>query len=429
MNYQQTCDYLFSAMPSFQQVGGVVGDSYKPGLDRIESFCEYLGSPHHDYITIHIAGTNGKGSTSSMLAAVLRSAGYRVGLFTSPHLRDFRERVKVDGVMISQSEVVDFVAEHRATMEALGLSFFEMTAALAFSHFSHQDVDVAVIECGLGGRLDATNIVDPALSIITNIGIDHVQYLGDTLPKIAAEKAGIIKRGRGVILGERDDEYNDVIAGVAEQMGAEMIFAQDHYHFVESRGGVITVDGDERLTLTLDLMGEYQHKNIITLLTAIDYLNSSRYPIEVSEAELRDGLRSVVKLTSLQGRWQTLQHNPLMICDTGHNKSGVECVVNQLNSLDCDRIICVLGFANDKDVESILALFTQLPEDTKFIFTRAQCGRAMEINRVVDSAKRVAMNYDSAPSVNEAVTLAKSIAQPSDVIFIGGSTFIVADLF
>ncbi len=436
MDYKETCDYLFSSMPTFQEVGSA---AYKPGLERIESFCEYIGSPHSRYMTIHIAGTNGKGSTSHMLAAVLQSAGYSVGLFTSPHLRDFRERIRVDGEMIAEREVIEFVESHRSIMESLKLSFFEMSAAMAFDHFAQQNVDIAVVECGLGGRLDATNIVDPILSIITNISIDHTQYLGDTLPAIAAEKAGIIKEGRGVILGEGSDEYLDVIKRKAAEMCSELIVASDHYSVLSSdmrTGGqsikLQNLNEDENLTLALDLMGEYQHKNIVTLLCAIDYLNQSHHSIEVSEGELREGLRSVVRLTSLRGRWEQLSSAPRTICDTGHNKAGLQEIVKQLKHTIVEHheahLICVLGFSNDKDISSILPLFATLPNDTHFIFTRAGVARSLPIETICAEASRLEMSFASAATVREAISMAKQQAGASDVIFIGGSTFIVAEI-
>ncbi len=414
MNYQETTEYLFSSMPSFQNVGAA---GYKPGLERIAAFAEQLGNPHLQYPTIHVAGTNGKGSTSHMLASVLQSAGYRVGLFTSPHLRDFRERIRIDGQMISEREVVEFVARNREAMEQLQLSFFEMTAAMAFDHFVHGGVDVAVIECGLGGRLDATNIVVPQLSIITNIGIDHTQYLGDTVEKIAAEKAGIIKSGVTIVLGDRGCdgmECGDVIEAKAIDSYSRMIYAQDRYD----------INSQYVQGFILDLLGNYQRKNLVTILAAIDILRSR---FAISDAALRYGLVHVCRQTGLMGRWQVLTHEPLMVCDTGHNPHGLSAVVEQIEQVSqgYERLICVLGFAKDKDVRAILRMF---PSGAHFIFTKAAIERAHGIETLAMVGDELLLDYECCEGVAQAVELAHSIAAKRDMIFIGGSTFVVAEV-
>ncbi len=453
MNYKQTTEYLFTAMPSFQNVGG---DAYKPGLERIRSFCRELGDPHLSYPTIHIAGTNGKGSTSNMLASVLRSAGYRVGLFTSPHLRDFRERMRVDGVMISEAEVVDFVAQHREAMEAMGLSFFEMTATMAFDFFARSSVDIAVVECGLGGRLDATNIVSPMLSIITNIGLDHTQYLGDTLPKIAAEKGGIIKENVAVVVGERGEESDDVFEAIAAERGAEIYFAEDQYSVTKrcelSGFQEITIadkSGNEE-RLTLDLKGKYQCKNLVTLLAAIDQINAkggddngndngsngnnngnngngsgNKYNITIPAIAIAEGLRCVTSSMSLEGRWQQLSTEPQVICDTGHNLHGIKEVTTQLQGEKYRKLYCVLGFARDKDLRNILPLF---PDNTHFIFTRPAVERAFTTAEIATVAEELTLDFEVVDGVQSALNRAIEKATPEDLIFIGGSNFVVAEI-
>ncbi|MFI3247609.1 MAG: folylpolyglutamate synthase/dihydrofolate synthase family protein [Rikenellaceae bacterium] len=424
MNYTQTTEYLFSAMPSFQNVGG---SAYKPGLERIEAFCKVLGDPHLAYPTIHVAGTNGKGSTSHMLASVLQSAGYRVGLFTSPHLRDFRERMRIDGEMISEKMVVDFVAQNRDCMEHLNLSFFEMTAAMAFDFFAHSKVDIAVIETGLGGRLDATNIVDPILSIITNIGIDHTQYLGSTLPEIAAEKAGIIKRSKPVIVGEKVDEYRSVIEQKAANMGSSLYFATDHYSInnIEQKADnqivSLTHNGISR-DYTLDLQGAYQAKNLVTLLTAIDNLKPH---LQIPQEAIEGGLRSVVDSTSLCGRWQTMSDSPKIICDTGHNTHGLREVTAQLARQEYSKLYCVVGFARDKDLRTIIPLF---PKDCHFIFTRAKVERAFTTDEIALVARELGVDFTLVDDVQSAVMEARKRAEESDLIFVGGSNFVVAEI-
>ncbi len=422
MDYKESIEYLFTAMPSFQNVGG---DAYKPGLERIESFCEMLGDPQRSYRVIHVAGTNGKGSTSHMLASVLESAGYRVGLFTSPHLHDFRERMRVDGVMISEGEVVEFVELNREAMERCGLSFFEMTAAMAFDYFARSKVDVAVIETGLGGRLDATNIVEPELSVITNIGLDHMQYLGSSIAEIAAEKAGIIKQNRAVVIGERGEESDLVFEAKALDMGSRLVFAEDRYQYVSS-----SVEGDrQRIELTegdytLSLMGEYQRHNLITMLTAVDLINELT-DLTISKEALIKGLVSPSLTSTLRGRWQVIGRDPLTVCDTGHNSHGLREVARQLSHQSYRQLYCVLGFARDKDVEQILSYF---PADAYFIFTRASIDRALETDSIEEIAREKGLRYEVIKRVGLAVERARELADRDDMIYVGGSTFVVAEL-
>ena len=427
MNYAQTLDYLYSSLRSFQDAGG---DAYKPGLERIESFMTYLGRPHRHYATVHIAGTNGKGSTSHIIAAVLQAAGFRTGLFTSPHLHDFRERIRVDGTEISEREVVEFVATHRAAMERIGLSFFEMTAAMAFDHFSREGVEVAVIETGLGGRLDATNIITPIASVITNIGLDHTDLLGSTLAEIAAEKAGIIKPEVPVVIGERAPETDPIFERVAHEVGSNLYFAEELFELVAGEGGVggsrftVRRTGDERqYTIEVDLGGEYQRRNIITALGALEVLHRHTQ-VSISTRALIEGCRDAASTTGLQGRWQRLGERPLVVCDTGHNAHGLRYVTEQLKTLNCKQLYIVLGVVREKDLGAVLPL---LPREAHYIFTQAAIARALPAEELAQAAIEVGLRGEVVRGVREAVARARELASVEDAIFIGGSTFTVAE--
>lgn len=428
MNYTETLDYLFSSMPSFQNVGG---DAYKPGLERITEFCRSIGNPQRNYFVIHVAGTNGKGSVSNMLASILQQAGYQTGLFTSPHLRDFRERIRVNGEKISKQKVVNFVDRYRCEMERLQLSFFEMTAAMAFDYFAQSDVEVAIIETGLGGRLDATNIVQPLLSVITNIGLEHTEYLGDSLPKIAREKGGIIKKCTPVVVGERNSDYNLVLEDIADDMRSEIIYADEafsigEYHREEALQVVnITRTRDNNLyQLRLDLLGEYQRKNLIIVATIIDLLHE-RTPLTITRRAFVEGLREVQATTSFQGRWQTIGREPLVICDTAHNAHGICEVAQQLRKEATQgRLICVMGFCEDKPFAEMLAM---MPQEAHYIFTRATSRRAASTEAIAEVATALGYDFECAESVAEAVAQAKTQLAAEDMLFIGGSTFIVAE--
>ena len=430
MTYSQTIDFLFNQVTSFQQVGAA---AYKPGLERVEEFCRLLGSPHNDYHTIHIAGTNGKGSTSHMMASVLQQAGYRVGLFTSPHLKDFRERVRVDGEMISEQEVVGFVERNLSEIKRLGLSFFEITAAMAFEHFALQGVEVAVIETGLGGRLDATNIITPLVSVITNIGLDHTDLLGSTLQAVAAEKAGIIKRGVPVVLGERSEEYNDVFVKRAEELNAPLYFAQQQCRVLEQgvdddmQRFVLQRDRDNtKFDVKLDLMGEYQYNNLITASAALDVLDKLT-PLTISRRAYLEGLQSVSRSTSLAGRWQVLSAEPYMVCDTGHNAHGIKYVAKQLQGLAerYSKLYCVVGFAKEKSLDEVLPL---LPTAAYYIFTQASSPRALPAVSLAEQAAEFGLKGEVVASVADAVAMAQEKATAKDAIFIGGSNFIVGEI-
>lgn len=428
MNYTETLDYLFSSMPSFQQVGG---DAYKPGLERIAEFCRTIGNPQRNYFVIHVAGTNGKGSVSNMLAAVLQQAGYQTGLFTSPHLTDFRERIRVNGEMIPKQKVVNFVDRYKADMERLQLSFFEMTTAMAFDYFAQSDVEVAVIETGLGGRLDATNIVQPLISVITNIGLEHTEYLGDSLPKIAREKGGIIKKCTPIVVGEKNSNYNLVLEEIATDLRCELTYADEAFTL-----GECGYDGDKQVVtmtrtrdgypyqLRLDLLGEYQRQNLVTVATVLDKLHEAT-PLSISRRAFVEGIREVSKLTSFRGRWQVLSQEPLIVCDTGHNEHGLTEVAKQLKARkNSGKLVCVMGFCNDKEFDKMLAT---MPSDAHYIFTQASIRRAASLEKMAEIAATLALDFEVIPTVEEAVAKARLQLAKDDMLFIGGSTFVVAE--
>lgn len=428
MNYTETLDYLFSSMPSYQQVGG---DAYKPGLERISEFCRIIGNPQRNYFVVHVAGTNGKGSVSNMLAAVLQQAGYQTGLFTSPHLTDFRERIRVNGEMISKQKVVNFVDRHKEEMERLRLSFFEMTTAMAFDYFAQSDVEVAVIETGLGGRLDATNIVQPLISVITNIGLEHTEYLGNSLPKIAREKGGIIKKCTTVVVGEKNPNYNLVLEEIADDLRSELIYANEAFSLCNC-----SFEGDKQVVtlnrtrdahpyqLRLDLLGEYQRQNLATVATVLDTLHE-KTPLSISRRAFVEGVREVTQLTSFRGRWQILSDRPLIVCDTAHNEHGITEVAKQLKSRTNEgKLFCIMGFCEDKDFSKMLAL---MPCDAHYIFTQASTRRAATTEKIAEAASALNLKYEVAATVEEAVAKVQYQLSEGDMLFIGGSTFIVAD--
>ena len=428
MNYTETLDYLFSSMPSFQQVGG---DAYKPGLERIAEFCRAIGNPQRSYFVIHVAGTNGKGSVSNMVAAVLQQAGYQTGLFTSPHLTDFRERIRVNGEMIPKQKVVNFVDRYKSEMERLQLSFFEMTTAMAFDYFAQSDVEVAVIETGLGGRLDATNIVQPLISVITNIGLEHTEYLGDSLPKIAREKGGIIKKCTPVIVGEKNSNYNLVLEEIANDLRSELTYADEAFEL-----GECGYDGNKQVVtmtrtrdgypyqLRLDLLGEYQRTNLATVATVLDTLHE-KTPLSISRRAFVEGVREVSQLTSFRGRWQVLSQKPLIVCDTAHNEHGIAEVAKQLHSRsNSGKLLCVMGFCEEKDFSKMLAL---MPSDAHYIFTKASIRRAASLEKIAEVATALSLDFKVVESVAEAVAKAKEMLTEEDMLFIGGSTFVVAE--
>lgn len=424
MTYKETLAYLFNSAPLFQNVGK---DAYKEGLANTLLLDDHFDHPHRAYRTIHVAGTNGKGSCSHTLAAVLQQAGYRVGLYTSPHLVDFRERIRVNGQPIPEQRVMDFVQHERAFFEPLHPSFFELTTALAFLYFREAQVDVAVIEVGLGGRLDCTNIIRPDLCIITNISFDHVQFLGDTLAKIAAEKAGIIKADVPVVVGETSShtEVRDVFSQKAQEANAAICFADEMDYVRSSRPDAAGGRLYETRTLGRlkgELGGLCQEKNTATLLCAIEQLQRAGY--NITEEHLREGFARVCETTGLTGRWQVVDKEPLVICDTGHNVAGIGYVAEQLKQLDCSTLRMVMGMVNDKDIRGVLAL---LPKNATYYFTKASVKRALPEEEFARLAREAGLNGRTFASVGEAFAQARRDASPRDVLFVGGSSFIVAD--
>lgn len=407
MDYQNTLTYLYNSVPMFQQVGG---SAYKEGLENTRTLDEHFAHPHRSFRTIHVAGTNGKGSCSHTLAAILQEAGYRVGLYTSPHLVDFRERIRINGKPISEEYVIRFVEEERSFFEPLHPSFFELTTAMAFRYFADEKVDVAVIEVGLGGRLDCTNIIRPDLCIITNISLDHTQFLGSTLAQIAGEKAGIIKSGIPVVIGETTPETKPVFLQKAQEACTPIYFAEEN-------------DREDYPGVEFELKGLYQTKNKRTILTALPLLKEAGYRLD--EQSVRSGFAHVVELTGLMGRWQKLQDSPTLICDTGHNVGGIACIVEQLGQQSYRQLHIVIGMVNDKDVRGVLAL---LPKDAVYYFTKASVKRALPEEELQVLAAAAGLEGNTYPDVPAAVRAAQEKSLPEDFIFVGGSSFIVADL-
>lgn len=428
MNYTETIDYLFTSLPTFQQDGAL---AYKPGLERVSEFCRKIGNPQRSYFVIHVAGTNGKGSVSNMLASVLQQAGYQVGLYTSPHLTDFRERIRINGEMISKQKVVNFVSKHRKDMEECELSFFEMTTAMAFDYFAQNDVEVAVIETGLGGRLDATNIVIPAVSVITNVGLEHTDLLGDSLPKIAREKGGIIKKSIPVVVGEKNSTYNLVIEDIAADRRSTVIYAEQAFecHRQQREGDVQVFDmirtrDNQQYTLRIPLLGEYQRQNVATVCAVADYLHENT-PLSISRRAFVEGLRDTTLTTGFRGRWQRLSTDPTVICDTAHNPHGIRLVAAQLEGIKEGKLYCVMGFCEDKDITEMLSY---MPKDAHYIFTRAESRRAATAESIAAIASALGLDFEYQPTVATAVERAKSLMTSSDTLFVGGSTFVVAEI-
>ena len=403
MNYQDTIQYLYNSTPVFEHVGA---SAYKEGLSNSWALDEHFNHPHTKFKTIHVAGTNGKGSCSHTLAAILQAEGYRVGLFTSPHLVDFRERIKVNGECISQDYVIDFVENERSFFEPLHPSFFELTTAMAFKYFADAHVDIAVIEVGLGGRLDCTNIITPILSVITNISLDHTQFLGDTLEKIATEKAGIIKRDIPVVIGETTPETRNVFLNKAKEMNAPIFFAEEY-------------NNPNANELDFELKGSYQDKNKQTILCAISHL-----PLPISPSSVKEGLSHVVELTGLMGRWQTIREHPTVICDTGHNVGGWQYLSQQIKSQPCKNLHIVFGMVDDKDIDTVMNM---LPTNATYYFTQAQTKRAIPANIVEEKGKEHHLKGYVFPQVADAYKAALHHANEDDFIFVGGSSYIVAD--
>ena len=430
MNYAETLAYLFEKLPMFHRIGQA---AYKSSLDNTLKLDEIFGHPHLKYKSVHVAGTNGKGSVSHMLAAVFQSAGYKTGLYTSPHLKDFRERIKINGEMISEDEVIHWIEDYPVKNDLWEMepSFFELTAALAFDYFAKKEVDIAIIEVGLGGRLDSTNIITPEVSVITNIGLDHTNLLGETLEKIAAEKAGIIKMNIPTVIGTTQKETEQVFKDTAKIKHSKLFFADQEYFADYSMMGL---DGKQILNvekngaiiypeLRLDLLGIYQLKNVPPVLKAIEILIEKGW--EISNQNIYEGLGNAAKLTELLGRWQIMGNNPLIICDTGHNEDGLKMVVSQIKNTVYKTLHFVFGVVADKNQDAVLQL---LPKDAVYYFTKANIPRAMNEKELAQKASEFGLKGTSYPSVIEAFNAAKLNADKNDLIFAGGSTFVVAEI-
>ncbi|MFK8271742.1 bifunctional folylpolyglutamate synthase/dihydrofolate synthase [Capnocytophaga stomatis] len=403
MNYQETLSWMFNRLPMFQNQGR---KALNHKLDNIQALTSVLNHPEKKFKSLHIAGTNGKGSSSHMLASVLQQAGYKVGLYTSPHLKDFRERIKINGIEIPENKVITFIEKHKSFFEENYLSFFEMTVGLAFDYFAEEQVDIAVIEVGLGGRFDSTNVINPEVSLITNISKDHMDILGNTLPEIAVEKAGIIKKNTPVVISEYNEETAPIFTKKAKEENAPIVFASS-----------ISTD------LKTDLEGIYQEKNIKGVVTVLDFLRNDFW--EISDDDIKAGLLNVVKNTGLKGRWQTLCEKPKIVCDTGHNEAGLSYVIKQISQQSFEKLHIVLGFAKDKDVEAALDMF---PKDATYYFCKPNIPRGLDVHILTEIATKKGINGKAYDSVKQALETAKENANSKDFIFVGGSTFIVAEI-
>ncbi|MBS1530018.1 MAG: bifunctional folylpolyglutamate synthase/dihydrofolate synthase [Bacteroidetes bacterium] len=435
MDYQQTLDYLYSQLPMFTRDGP---SAFKKDLTNTLELCARLDNPQHKFKSVHIGGTNGKGSTSHMLAAILQTAGYKTGLYTSPHLRDFRERIRINGEMIKEQVVIDFVEKHKADFEVIKPSFFEMTVAMAFDAFAREKVDIAVIEVGLGGRLDSTNVIMPLLSVITNIGWDHMNMLGDTLQLIAGEKAGIIKPGIPVVVGEYQPEVADIFLNKAREQKAPVSFASEEWNVLKSEVRSQTSEGSEEYlkirvskkdsklntqNLELDLTGTYQVKNLKTVLSAVEELK--RQGFIITNEQVSSALKQVKKLTGLHGRWEILSHDPLTICDTGHNPEGIAEVLKNIQHTPHKHLHFVMGVVNDKDISKILDM---LPKNAAYYFCRPDIPRGLDAESLRLKAESFGLMGEIYQSVKSALKAAQDDASKYDLVFVGGSTFVVAEI-
>lgn len=431
MTYPETLKFLYSKLPMFSRQGKA---AIKPGLDNTIRLCESLGNPQHKFKSIHIAGTNGKGSSSHMLAAIFQQAGYKTGLYTSPHLRDFRERIRINGEMISETEVTDFVSSQSELIKTLEPSFFEVTVAMAFHFFATNKVDIAIIEVGLGGRLDSTNIIKPELSLITNISYDHMNILGETLAQIAGEKAGIIKPNTPVIISQRQSEIESVFKNKAAEMNSKITFSNDEWEIYKNPENSekteylkLEIKQKNKVfgfnTLELDLTGTYQLKNLSGVLSAVKELRNAKYML--NDDAIKTALKNVKSLTGLMGRWQTLEKHPLIICDTGHNEDGIREVLSNISLTSYRNLHMVIGMVKDKEIEKILQL---LPKNATYYFCQPDIARAKPSIELRDEALQYHLTGNSYNKVSEALEAAKANAHAEDLIFIGGSTFVVAEV-
>ena len=423
MDYQETLRWLFAQLPMYQREGQA---AYKANLDNTLLLDKYFRHTHHQFKTIHVAGTNGKGSVSHMLASILQEAGYKTGLYTSPHLKDFRERIKINGKMISERYVTEFIETHQPVFASIRPSFFEMTVAMAFKYFADEKVDIAVIEVGLGGRLDSTNIITPLTSVITNISFDHMALLGNTLETIAEEKAGIIKPGIPAVIGTRNPAYDFVFEKKAARCKSPLQFASDHWHLEPNEDGSYDLQhssGWQFQNLCCELKGIYQRKNIPNVLETIPCLRQSG--LSLSDEQIRQGIAKVITNTGLLGRWQTLNQSPLTICDTGHNIDGISEITRQLKTCHYKRLHFVIGMVSDKDISSVLDI---LPREAVYYFCKASIPRAMDENALAEKARHTGLKGSTYPTVAEAYAAARRNATSEDMIYIGGSTFVVAEV-
>ena len=426
LDYQQTLDYLYKQLPMYQRVGSA---AFKKDLTNIIALCEHLGEPHQRFKSIHIAGTNGKGSTAHMLAAILQAQGYKVGLYTSPHYKDFRERIKVDGSLLPESYVIDFVKQHKEVFEQIQPSFFEITVAMAFDYFAKAEIDIAVIEVGLGGRLDSTNIIKPVLSVITNISFDHQQFLGDTLKAIAGEKAGIIKEGIPVVIGETHPETKDIFLNKAKAFNAEIIFADQHYELVLQEDLLDTTiykvfkNGKEYYeNLEVQVRGPYQYKNLQTVFQVLEVLPTD---IKISDVAIMKGLNNVQKLTYFIGRWQLLGTEPVILCDSAHNEAGLQYMLEGLDKIPHKQLHMVVGMVADKDVSKALSMF---PVDAQYYFAKPAIPRGLDQYKLLEYAQEAGLSGMAYESVANALIAAKSNAAIDDLVYVGGSIFVVAEV-
>ncbi len=427
MNYNETLEYMFSQLPMYQRIGKA---AYKADLNSSIELLAYLNNPEKKFRSIHIAGTNGKGSVSHIIASVLQTAGFKTGLYTSPHLKDFRERIRIDGKMIDKNYVVKFIDKNKATFEKLNLSFFEMSVGMAFQYFLENKIDIAVVETGMGGRLDSTNLIKPELSIITNIGLDHTQFLGETYEKIAVEKAGIIKKNIPVIIGETQEKIKNIFTNKAKLADSPIIFADKNFEaeLIENENinyNIFNIKKNGKLHLKnikLPLTGDYQSKNLITSLQALEILKEN---FGIKNDQISEGVFKTIENTGLMGRWQVLKQKPLTICDTGHNIDGIKYIVRQIGKCNFDKLHFVLGMVNDKNIDKILEL---LPKNAGYYFCKANIPRGLDMEVLKEKANSLDLMGEAYNSVQEAYKTALKSAKTNDMVFIGGSTFIVAEV-
>jgi len=429
MNYKETVNWLFDKLPMFQRIGKA---AYKADMGNTIQLLDMLDNPQHKFKTIHVAGTNGKGSVSHIIASVLQEAGFKTGLYTSPHIKDFRERIKINGELITEEDVIQFVQSNINEFDKIKPSFFEMTVGMAFDYFAKNSVDIAVVEVGLGGRLDSTNVVNPLISVITNITLDHTQFLGDSIGKIAGEKAGIIKDNTPVVIGRKQYDTKEVFENISSEKSAGLFYAEDHYDIkmlqsLKPDEQFIDIWKNNELFLegvNSPLLGNYQQENIVTALMALELL-VSKYDFPIVPENIQEGIEYIIKNTGLRGRWYIIDTNPLTVCDTGHNEDGIKAVVQQIMSQTFDRLHFVFGMVNDKDPQAILSL---LPRNATYYFCKPDIPRGMNEEDLQKKAEEAGLTGLSYNSVESAFSSAFNNARPRDMVFVGGSTFVVAEV-